>query len=91
MLIQNDEMLVIFQYLHANYCNDSKITECCFKLRKQLMNIWMFSSQKKKTPYFFAFAIYDSAKKAKKGFAQADRAVGIKLQNNFKNMVFKLT
>ena len=84
MLIQNDEILVIFQYLQAKYCNDSKITECRFKLRKQLINIWMFSSQKKKTPYFFAFAVLRCCKKV---FAQADRAFGIGLQNNFKNMV----
>ena len=85
MLIQNDEILVIFQYLQAKYCNDSKITECCFKQRKQLINIWMFSSQKKiKTPYFFAFAVLRCCKKV---FAQADRAFGIGLQNNFKNMV----
>ena len=84
MLIQNDEILVIFQYLQAKYCNDSKITECCFKQGEQLINIWMFSSQKKKKLRTFSLLqFYDAAKKS----AQADRAFGIGLQNNFKNMV----
>ena len=56
VLIQNDEILVIFQYLQAKYCNNSKITECCFKLRKQVINIWMFSSQKKSV--FFRFCSF---------------------------------
>ena len=65
MLIQNDEILVIFQYLQAKYCNDSKITECCFKQRKQLINIWMFSSQKKKKLRTFSLLqFYDAAKKS---------------------------
>ena len=65
MLIQNDEILVIFQYLQAKYCNDSKITECCFKQRKQLINIWMFSSQKKtKLRTFSLLQFYDAAKKS---------------------------
>ena len=85
MLIQNDEILVIFQYLLAKYCNDSNITECCFKLRKQLINIWMFSTQKKLRT-FSLLQFYDAAKTAKKS-AQAARAFGIGLQNNFKNMV----
>ena len=38
----------------------------------------------KKTPYFLLMQFYDAAKKV---FAQADRAFGIKHQNNFKNMV----
>ena len=84
MLIQNDEILVIFQYLQAKYCNDSKITECCFKQRKQLINIWMFSSQKKNS-VLFRFCSFTMLQK--KVFAQADRAFGIGLQNNFKNMV----
>ena len=41
MLIQNDKILVIFQYLQA------KILQCSFKVRKQLINIWMVSSSKK--------------------------------------------
>ena len=64
MLIQNDEILVIFQYLQAKNCNDSKITECCFKQRKQLINIWMFSSQKKKLRTFSLLQFYDAAKKS---------------------------
>ena len=65
MLIQNDESLVIFQYLQAKYCNDSKITECCIKQRKQLINIWMFSSQKKKKLRTFSLLqFYDAAKKS---------------------------
>ena len=65
MLIQNNEILVIFQYLQAKYCNDSKIAECCFKLRMQLINIWMFSNQKKLRT-FSLLQFYDAAKKAKK-------------------------
>ena len=84
--MQNDEILVIFQYLQAKYCNNFKITKCCFKLRKQVINIWMFSSQKK-TPYLFPFAVLRCCKTSKKVFAQGDRAFGIGLQNNFKNMV----
>ena len=84
MLIQTDEILVIFQYLQAKYCDDSKITEWCFKQRKQLKNIWMFSSQKKKNSVLFAFAVLRCCKTV---FAQADRAFGIGLQNNFKTMV----
>ena len=64
MLIQNDEILVIFQYLQAKYCNDSKITEWCFKQRKQLINIWMFSSQKKKLRTFSLLQFYDAAKQS---------------------------
>ena len=30
VLIQNDEILVIFQYLQTKYRNDSEIIECCF-------------------------------------------------------------
>ena len=44
VLIQNDETLVNFRYIQAKYCNDTEIIECCSKLRKQLINIWMFSS-----------------------------------------------
>ena len=64
MLIQNNEILVIFQYLQAKYCNDSKITECRFKLRKHLINIWMFSSQKQKLRTFSLLQFYDAAKKS---------------------------
>ena len=64
MLIQNDEILVIFQYLQAKYCNYSKITESYFKQRKQLINIWMFSSQKKKLRTFSLLQFYDAAKKS---------------------------
>ena len=38
----------------------------------------------KRTPYFLLLQFYDAAKKA---FAQADKAFGIKRQNNLKNMV----
>ena len=86
MLIQNNEILVIFQYLQAKFCNHSKIAEYCFKLRMQLINIWMFSNQKK-TPYFFAFAVLRCCKKSKNVFAQADRAFEIGLPNNFKNTI----
>ena len=63
VLIHNDEILVIFQYLQAKYCNDSKITECCFKQRKQLINIWMFSSQKKKNSVLFRFCSFTMLQK----------------------------
>ena len=86
MLIHNDKILVIFQYLQAKYCNDSKITKCCFKLRKQLTHKYLDVLALKKTPYFLLLQFYDAAKKAKKS-AQAARAFGIKHQNNFKNMV----
>ena len=67
MLIQYDEILVIFQYLQAKYCNDSKITECGFKLRKQLINIVFGCSQvKKKLRTFSLLQFHDAAKKAKK-------------------------
>ena len=38
----------------------------------------------KKTPFFLLLQFYDAAKKV---FAQADRAFGIKHQNDFKSMV----
>ena len=68
--------------LQAKYCNYSKITECCFKLRKQLINIWMFLKSKKNS-VLFRFCSFTMLQKSKKVFAQPDRAFGIGLQNNF--------
>ena len=90
MLIQTDEILVIFQYLQAKYCNDSKITECCFKLRKQLINIWMFSSQKQ-TPYFLLLQFYDAAKQAKKSLLKLTEHLELDSKATLKTWSFKLT
>ena len=62
----NDEILVIFQYLQAKYCNDSKITECYFKQRKQLINRLFGCSQVKKKVLrtFSLLQFYDAAKKS---------------------------
>ena len=78
MLIQNDEILVIFQYLQAKYCR--VLLQTAQATHKYLDVL----KSKKKIPYFFAFAVLRCCKKV---FAQADRAFGIGLQNNFKNMV----
>ena len=43
-LIQNDEILLIFQYLQAKYCNSFEIIEFYFTMRRQLTNIWVFSN-----------------------------------------------
>ena len=90
MLIQTDEILVIFQYLQAKYCNDSKITECCFKLRKQLINIWMFSSQKQ-TPYFLLLQFYDAAEQAKKSLLKLTEHLELDSKTTLKTWSFKLT
>ena len=34
VLIQNNEILVIFQYLQTKHCNGFEIIECCFTLRR---------------------------------------------------------
>ena len=90
MLIQNDEILVIFQYLQANYCNDSNITECCFKLRTQLINIWMFSTQKKLRT-FSLLRFYDAAKKAKKSLLKLPEHSELDSKKTLETWSFELT
>ena len=90
MLIQNDKILVIFQYLQAKYCNDSTITECCFKLRKQLINIWD-ALKLKKTPYFSLLQFYDAAKKAKKFLLKLTEHSELNTKITLKTWSFKLT
>ena len=90
MLIQTGKILVIFQYLLAKYCNDSKITECCFKLRKQFINIWMFSSQKQ-TPYFLLLQLYDAAKQAKKSLLKLTEHLELDSKITLKAWSFELT
>ena len=93
MLIQNDKILVIFQYLLAKYCNDSKITECCLQTAQATHKyLDVLKSKKKKKLRTFSFLqIYDAAKKAKKSLLKLTEHSELDSIITLKTWSFKLT
>ena len=73
VLIQNDEILVIFQYLLEN-CNDFKITEFCCVLCRLLRKVLAVVQIEKK----LGLALLRCCKSSTKAFTQADRKLEIK-------------
>ena len=90
MLIQNDEILVIFQYLQAKYWQRFYNYRVLLQTA-QATHKYLDVLKSKKTPYFFAFAVLRCCKKAKKSLLKLTEHSELDTKKTIKTRSFKLT